>query len=210
MKTKKQQKIGIFGGTFDPIHFGHLNMAMDIMESRGLDEVWFCPARRSPHKPDITPAEAEHRVKMLKIALAHKPGFRVLDIETKREGPSYTIDTLKELINAGQKQNAPQEFALMLGSDSLEGFFKWRKPDEIVKLVPLLIGIRTVNFNIDELQGDAKILEAMRKGITPTRLMEISATQIRERLKKGLYCGHLVPLEVLDYIYTNHLYSIVQ
>ena len=207
-RETKGNKVGLFGGSFDPIHFGHLNLAMELKEKHHLDEVWFCPAHINPHKLDAnTPALALHRLKMVELAVAGIPGFRVIDNEISREGPSYTIDTLHALIADEAKTGNGRTFALLLGADAIPGFFRWHCPLEIVRLVPLFIGSRAGTLNISQLEGDPEILAAIQKGMTETRLFDVSATAVRYRLSKGLYCGHLVPKEVLDYIYTNHLYS---
>lgn len=91
------KRIGFFGGTFDPIHLGHLNLAVEIMEKRQLDEVWFCPARVNPFKQDEQATDAFQRLEMVKIAIRDIPFFRAVDVEMSREGPSYTYDTIVEL-----------------------------------------------------------------------------------------------------------------
>jgi nicotinate-nucleotide adenylyltransferase len=199
-------KIGIYGGTFDPIHFGHLNLAIEIQEAHQLAEVWFCPAQISPHKLNAQPIAATHRLEMLKLAIEGIPNFYVNDIELKRQGPSFTLDTLRALIAQEATSSDPRQFCLMIGDDSIPGFFKWHKPEEIVKLVPILVGRRQSEF--PELKGDSAICAALRLGITPTRIMDIGATRIRSRLTAGLYCGHLIPAKVVDYIYVHHLYSL--
>lgn len=201
-------KVGVYGGTFDPIHFGHLNLAIEIMEAHHLDEVWFCPAQISPHKQKMTPTPVHHRLAMLELALCDIPNFKVLDIETKRQGPSFTIDTLRELIAIENQYSNQKEFYLILGDDSLPEFSRWHLPEEIIKLVPLLIGRRSSQCQSLEFKGNPAICEAIRNGLTPTRLMEISGTEIRQRLQQGKYVGHLLPAKVMDYIYKHHLYSI--
>lgn len=204
MTVKKN--VGIYGGTFDPLHFGHINLALGIMEAQSLDEVWFCPAKINPHKVEHrNPVSTKHRMAMLKLALQDIPHIKILDIEVKRNGPSYMIDTLRELIE--KKEEYPCNFKLILGDDAIPGFFKWREPKEIVRLVPLLVGRRFPDIKPIELEGDPEICGAIQKGFTPTHIFDISSTEIRERIHNKLYIGHLVPSKVVDYIYTNHLYS---
>jgi nicotinate-nucleotide adenylyltransferase len=200
------RSIGLFGGTFDPIHFGHLNLAIELKEKGSLDEVWFCPAWINPHKvrAGVHPAPAKHRLEMLRLAIQEIPGFKILDWELKREGLSYTLDTLKEVHK--QEQDPSVKFFLLLGDDAIPGFFHWHKPDEIIKLATLLIGVRSGDFDVNEIKGDPKICDSIIQGLVPTRKMEISATEIRQRIKEDRYCGHLVPKEILDYIYKNQLY----
>jgi len=201
-------KIGIYGGTFDPIHFGHLNLAMEILEAHGLDQVWFCPARINPHKLEDQPTPIEHRHKMVELAIAKFPQFGLLDIESQREGPSYTVDTLREVLEAEKSSVPLKEFALILGEDAVPGFFRWRQPEAIVKMVPILIGCRSNSIlDLSKFQDKPLICQALEKGLTPTRKMDISGTELRERLRNGLICRHLVPSEVLDYIYAHQLYS---
>lgn len=192
--------IGFYGGTFNPIHFGHLNLAIALMEAHGLEEVWFSPAFISPHRQTEKPIWIEHRLKMVELGIQDIPQFKLIDIESRRQEPSFTVDTLQELISTEKKK----KFCLLLGEDSIEGFFRWKEPEKIVDLVPLFIGSRTGSPH--HLEGNPKICEAIRKGMTSTRRMDISATEIRKRVPLGLYCGHLIPQKVLDYILENHLY----
>lgn len=183
-------KIGIFGGTFDPIHFGHIQLALSLFEQAGLDKIFWIPAKINPLKTE-NPVLPNHRLQMLKLALEDLPSFKILDIEIHREGPSYTIDTLQLL-----KKEYPQTtFRLILGEDTLPQFPKWKSPEEIVKIAPPLVGTRS----LEEIQCP------FQKIMTP--FLEISATDIRARLSKHLYCGHLLPAKVLDYITLHGLYS---
>lgn len=200
-----ERRIGLYGGTFDPIHFGHLNIAIQMKEFHHLDEIWFSLANRNPHKEEASES-AQHRLKMLEIALAEIPNFRIIDNELKRNGPSYTIDTLRELVSSQEKHVIKTTFFLILGEDSALNFSKWREPREIVKLATPLVARRTVLEKSHESQSDPVIEQALKKGITPIPVMEICATDIRKRVQEGLYIGHLVPSKVIDYIYQNHLY----
>lgn len=193
------KRIGLFGGTFDPIHLGHLNLAFEVLEKAPLDEVWFCPAKKSPFKENEGIASPKERGEMVKLAIQDIPQFHFLDSEIQRLGPSYTFDTVKELVNSSN------HFSLILGSDSVPSFHKWHKAADIVRLVPLLIGTRQgTDFSLEE--GN-EIDEAIKKGLLQTSAVDISATEIRNRLKLGLCCQHLLPKEVLDYIKKHHLYS---
>jgi nicotinate-nucleotide adenylyltransferase len=196
--------VGFYGGTFDPVHFGHLNLALEMLEKRHLDEIWFCPAAISPHRLKENPTPGHHRKAMLERALSSLPFFRVLDNELEREGPSYTVDTLRAL----KEQDESIQLFLILGEDAVPGFFSWHQPKEILKIAELLVGTRPGFLNKLPLNGDPEILKAIQKGLTITRVMEISSTEIRARLCQSLYCGHLVPKEVLDYIMTHRLYLI--
>jgi nicotinate-nucleotide adenylyltransferase len=166
-----KKSVGFFGGTFDPIHFGHITLAVQLMEAHKLDEILFCPAFCSPFKTASPPiATAEHRSAMLKLAL-DLPQFKMTTIELDQGGCSYTIDTIRALHIQGIRLILSEEAALHLG--------KWKESEELIRLAPPLIGPREIH---------------------------ISSTEIRARLKKRLYCGHLVPAKVLDYIHKHHLY----
>lgn len=178
--------IGFFGGTFDPLHFGHINLALELKERAGLKEVWFCPAFKSPFKEGITSASAFDRLNMLKLGLKDVPGCKVIDDEIVREGPSYTIDTIRALM-----EKTGESFRLILGDDHLKEFSLWKEAEQLRKLAPLLMGQRGFS-------DDAAIIK--------TPLLDISATKIRERIKEGLYVGHLLPQTTLNYIYNHGLY----
>lgn len=168
-----RKTVGFFGGSFDPIHFGHLSLAVQLMEANNLDEVLFCPAFCSPFKLSSPPlASPERRLAMLKLAL-ELPQFKISTLELDRGGCSYTIDTLRALREEGVK------FRLLLSDETAAHLDQWKEEEELIKLAPPLAGLRK---------------------------MEISSTEIRARLKKKLYCGHLVPAETLDYIREHHLY----
>lgn len=200
------QKIGFFGGSFDPIHFGHLKLATSLASMHGLEEVWFCPARVSPHKQDDPPTSVIHRLNMLELAVRDVPGFFLMDIEAKKEGPSYTIDTIRELVKREEGHIPERKIYLMLSDEALPGFFKWKDPEEIIKLVPLLIGSRFCLRDCPQFKGSQSILKAIEEGWSPTDVIEISSTEIRERLKLREDCTQFVPKKVLDYIYENNLY----
>lgn len=200
-----KKSIGIFGGSFDPIHFGHLNLAVEIMEACALDEVWFCPAAFNPLKGVKSPRTDAERLAMINLAIEGQPRFRVTDVDVARKGPSYAIDTLTILKESEQEKGLVASFSLILGSDSAKSFYQWRDPEGIIKQCHLLIGSRNGNLP-DEFSGSPEVVAALKQGVTPTRIMEISSTDIRYRLGKGLYCGHLVPGKVLDYIHLNSLY----
>ena len=117
---------------------------------------------------------------------------------------SYTIETLL-LLREIPLYNQ-HEFFLILGDDAIPGFFQWREPEEIIKLAPLLIGSRLPEAPDVPLEGLPKVVEAIKRGLVRTRIMEVSGTDIRDRIQNGLYIGHLVPAKVVDYIYLNALY----
>lgn len=209
-----RKKIGLLGGSFDPIHVGHLNLAFELMEKRNLDEVWFIPAQLNPLKERDLPHAMDHRLKMVQMAIQDIPQFYLKDLEKNRPPPSYTIDTLRALIEEERRSSNSCQFYLLLGEDAIETFQNWHLPEEIVKLVPLMIGTRRgfIPFNKSEseyaLRGYSPLIRhAIQKGFTSIRLMDVSSTDIRLRLIQKKYCGHLVPSLVLDYIEENMLYT---
>lgn len=202
------RKIGVYGGSFDPIHLGHMNLAVEIMEARNLDEVWFCPSYINPNKLEGSSASAEHRVNMVKLVIADEPRFCVIENELKRNGPSYTIETLRELLATRSHKEDSDCFFLIIGEDAAKNFYRWHQPEEIIKLAPLLVGQRGPSIDWDKSPGNSLIHQAIKNGITQTRILEISSTEIRQRLSKKLFCGHLLQGKVLDYILSHHLYSI--
>lgn len=201
------KKIALYGGTFDPIHFGHLNVASEMMEKWGLDEIWFCPAYINPHKLKNEPtATPKQRLEMLHLAIDDRPSFKVVDVEIRRSGPSYTYDTLQYILSENGKQKQPDQFFLIIGEDSVPGFFSWHEPEKIVQNVSLLVASRSQELDISQLKGNELICNAIIKGWTPVRRMEISSTEIRTRLRNKLDCEHLIPYKTLCYIYKNQLY----
>jgi len=200
---KNTMKVGIFGGTFDPIHFGHLNLAIRVLEKLDLNEIWFIPTSYSPFKTEEQSSPIEIRMEMVYLAIDNIPHFRLIDIETERPGPSYTIDTLKEL----QRDYPDHDFRLLMGYDAMRSFHEWKDPEEIVKIAPPVIACRNgKDFNMEVAEKDF-VHQKLKQGICPIPIMEISSTDVRDRIQKGLYCGHLLPPKVLDFILDNHLYS---
>jgi nicotinate-nucleotide adenylyltransferase len=198
------KRIGLYGGTFDPVHYGHINLALELKEKCDLSEVWFIPASKSPLRVKDSASPA-HRCHMVSLALESITGFSVRTDEIFRDGLSYTIDTVRTLLF----QNPENHFFLLLGEDVLFEFPLWKEYEELIKLIPLLIGCRRdleIKKKIVSLSLNHTLKEAILKGLVETNLMDISASRVRERLKKKLYCGHLIPPKVLDYIYENQLY----
>lgn len=203
----ERKKIGLLGGTFDPIHYGHLNLAFELMEKRSLDEVWFIPARVSPLKMDNYPQAMENRLAMVQLAIEEIPQFHLKDLEKDRPSPSYTIDTIKIFVEEESASPNPHQFYLLLGDDAIKKFGRWHLPEEIIQLAPLLVGSRTgvCPEAVEELSPS--IQRVIQEGVTKIPLMDISATGVRYRISHGLYCGHLVPAPVLNYIKNEGLYT---
>lgn len=198
----KSTKIGFLGGTFDPIHFGHLNFALEALEKRHLDQIWFCPTPLSPHKKGSPPIDIKHRAKMVSLAVEGEPRFKKIDTEEHSVQAPYTLDTLHTL-----KEEYPnKEFTLLLSEDLLQNFHTWRGAEQIVEEFEIFIGIRPgfKSVEIDKLEWF--MVNKVKKNLHPIRQLEISSSDIRYRLKNNLYCAHLLPLKVLDYISQHGLY----
>ncbi len=189
-------RIGIFGGSFDPVHLAHLVLAEQCREQARLDRVLFVLAPRPPHKLDKTITAYRHRREMLELAIAGYPVFQISDLERDRTGPSYTVDTLREL----HQQQAGNEFFLIIGSDSLRDMPLWREPEEIAKLATLLV----VERPDAAIPGDLSIPFRVQRIQSP--LLEISSTDIRQRVQAGHSIRYLTPRAVECYVEAHGLY----
>ncbi len=199
-----KKKIGYLGGTFDPIHFGHLNLALEALEKAHLDEIWFCPTLLSPHKEETPPIKIAHRLKMVKLATEDIPEFKVIENEAHGELPPFTYETLTNLKN--DPQNQDKIFTLLLSEDLVEGLGRWHKVDRLLEEFPILIGHRIGCKSLKESDLDKNILTRIQNRKIPIRTLEISSSDLRARFKNKLYCAHLLPRKVLDYICQNELY----
>jgi len=188
-------KVGIFGGTFDPIHMGHLITAQSVKELRNLEKIIFIPAFISPHKSDAKTSSPEDRLNMIKLAIEAIPFFDYSDMEVKKGGISYSIDTLREL------KKKYDNLELIIGYDNIFTFHTWKKPDEILKLAKIIV-LKRRSSHPPEFE-DKYYHQAI---FVETRGIEISATDIRERVKNGLPINFLVPPDVMEYIYKQKLY----
>ncbi len=201
------KKIGFFGGTFDPIHVGHINLAISLLEIHKLDEILFCPAYVSPHKAQSPPvAPPEMRIEMVQMAIDPIPQFSLYLREVERGGSSFTIDTIKDLIERSKEEGQNNEYKLILGEDALPTLHRWKDVDELLTLVHPLVGCRGESTTMTAVTLPPFIIKTVEEGGTEIPVMAISSTMIRKRLKKSLYCGHLLSREVLDFIHQNELY----
>ncbi|WP_456430011.1 nicotinate (nicotinamide) nucleotide adenylyltransferase [Rhodocaloribacter sp.] len=190
-------RVGIFGGSFNPPHTAHLIVAEWVREAEAFDRVLWMPAARPPHKPGAALVSAAHRLAMTRLATRDHPAFAVSDLEIRRGGVSYTIDTVRAL----QSAHPADTFALILGGDSLRDFESWRRPDEIIARVPLVVYDRP---GADRSGVPERFLERTRFVKAP--LLEISGTTIRARRRAGRSIRYLVPDSVRAYIETHGLY----
>ena len=197
-------KVGILGGTFDPIHRGHLAIAESARIKMGLDVVYFVPAARTPLKDSGAILAAEHRVKMVRLAIADYTCFKLSTIEIDRPGPSFTVDTIAELRDRLGDEN---ELYFIIGWDSLIQFSKWREPARIIQMCRL-VAVPRLGYSLP----DKKSLEAATPGISKRLTIldepkiDISATEIRRMAKRGESISNLVPEPVEEYIKQHKLY----
>jgi len=195
-------KTGILGGTFDPIHSGHLVVAEEVSARLSLDEVVFIPAGQPWLKAGNYITAAEHRLQMVKLAIAGKPKFKVSTIELERPGPTYTVDTLEQL-----KRQSGDELYFIVGWDNLIELPRWHRARRILELCRL-VAVPRVGCQ----PPDLKQLEKSLPGISQRVVMlaephiDISASVIRDRVAKGLSITHLVPPAVEGYIRRQGLY----
>ncbi len=188
-------KIGLFGGSFDPVHLGHLLVARAAREEAGLDALFFIPAGQSPFKPGTKPAPAAERLRWLRLALAGETKCFVDEQETRREGPSYSIDTAR----AYQERFPGAELFYLIGADQPSQLHLWREANELARLVHFLV-VPLPGQNPPELA--APFRGQVLRGVP----MGISSSEIRARLKAGLPVSHLTPPAVAEALANNGLY----
>jgi nicotinate-nucleotide adenylyltransferase len=191
----KRTRRALLGGSFDPVHFGHLLVAERLRAVEGLDEVVFVPARRSPHKRGAA-AAAVHRLAMLRLALRGNPAFRVSDIELRRRGPSYTIDTVRSF--AARWGERP---TLLLGGDALLDLHTWREA------AALLREARVVVYARPGAPGAADCARALRLRYRADVLSPVASRDVRRLARTGASVRYLVPEPVRRYIETHRLYG---
>lgn len=190
-------RIGIFGGTFDPPHVGHLLMASDARDSLELDMLIFVPAGAQPFKIDSPPqASGQERLEMLRLAVADDPNYAVDDAEINRKGLSFTVDTLEHLA----ARYAGSELFFLLGQDAMAGFPQWRNPERILELATLAVVTRS-GAEGQVARGNPKNVVAVS-----TRQVDVSSSEIRERRRAGKSIKGFVPESVERYIDARGLY----
>jgi nicotinate-nucleotide adenylyltransferase len=188
--------IGLFGGSFDPVHNAHLALARHALEELALDELCWVPTGQPWQKTRAMTA-AVHREAMLRLAIGNDPRSRVERCELQREGPSYTLDTVREL----QAVQGSAQWFLIIGQDQFAGLHTWRGFEELLRLVTLAVAVRPGV----QASADVRVLAAPRRELQMPR-MAISSTEIRARITAGLDIGALVPAAVAQYIHQHHLY----
>lgn len=202
MTNKKQ--IGILGGTFNPIHIGHLILAEWVLDALSLDEVWFIPTGCSYLKDSAEVLPGEERLRMTELAVTEHPFFRSIDLEVKREGYTYSYETLEQL-----KQLYPgNSFFFIVGADCLFSIESWRNPQRIFDACTLVAAVRE-EISLADMGKKKKELEQKFEAeiiLVPFVSMSVSSTEIRRRIRKGLSVRYLVPDKVLNYINEKGFY----
>lgn len=197
-------KIGVMGGTFDPIHIGHLKVAEEVTARLNLSEIIFVPAGQPWLKADSPVSPAEHRVEMVRLALAGKPNFKLSTMEIDRPGPTYTVDTIDEL---KRQLGSEGELFFILGWDNLTQLLQWHDPSRLIKLCRLVAVPR-----VDYPSPDLESLDAVIPGLSQRVILldspriDINASEIRRWVGQGLSIHHLVPEPVERYIRQYKLY----
>jgi nicotinate-nucleotide adenylyltransferase len=199
--------LGVFGGTFDPIHNAHLAVAEEAAEALGLERILFVPAGRPPHKPGRAITPGEDRLAMVELAIAGNPRFDVDRLELDRDGPSYTVDTLEALRAARVAAGSAPDLTLVLSAEAFLGFVEWREPRRILELARVVVAPRDgypdagpdfLAERMPDLAGRATFLDAPR--------LRISASELRDRAAAGRSLRYLVPDAVAAYIGDHALY----
>ena len=197
-------KIGILGGTFDPIHIGHLVVAEEARIKVGLNEVLFVPAGQPLLKPDRNITPADHRVEMVRRAIADNPHFKLCTLEIERPGPSYTVDTLMML-----REQLGSEVSLLfiLGRDTLAELPSWKEPQKLVQLCRMVVAPRLGSKDLQHLETEIPgLLDKVIQLDMP--VIGISSSGIRQRIAQGLPIRYLVPAEVEKYITEQKIYLV--
>lgn len=199
------KKVGILGGTFNPIHYGHLHLAQKALETAQLDQILFIPSGVSYMKKQSEILPAQIRMEMVRLAISEHSGFAVSAIEIEKTGNSYSHETIREL----QEQDPETEFYFLTGADTLFSIENWKDPVSIFKSVTILAAYRT-GVSLEELKKKVFYLEEMygaRIRLAAVDHVDISSSEIREAIRTGRPIHGLVPEPVEQYIRKNHLYQ---
>lgn len=207
MASTTAKRIGVFGGTFDPVHLGHLILAEQCREQGRLDEVWFVPAGNPPHKQGQEVAPFDRRVEMIALATAGNPAFRIEPIEKEHDRPSFTADTLEAL----HRRHPDTELFLLIGSDSLADLPNWHDPVRVLQHATLLVMLRTTTplITTEYLQASLKMPADMPlrlQSIAGPPLIDISSRDLRQRIADGRSIRYLTTRAVECYIQEKGLY----
>lgn len=202
-----KQKIGVFGGAFNPVHNGHINLALHYLNEFELDKILFIPTASPPHKSDDDFAPKEDRINMLSLAISSFDKFEISDIEFKLKGKSYTYLTLSEL----KKIYKNAEFYLIIGADQMLHFDKWYKYKEILSIVTLCTSARENEKEKAEILSFASRLDGLDMNkfkLLTSPVLKVSSSEIRQKIKDGEDFSSLVPKKVYDYIIKRRIYNV--
>lgn len=205
MTKQRIKKTGIMGGTFNPIHMGHLLLAENALDSAGLDEILFIPSGCSYMKKSSEVADKQMRYEMTQLAIEDNPSFSISSMEVEREGNTYTYETLLQL----KKSEPETEFYFIVGADSLFSMETWRNPEIIFQNCTILAAVRD-NKKREDLQEQIAYLSEKfhaRIQLLPMQEISISSTDIRSRLNTHKSVRYMVPDRVISYIEEHHLYT---
>jgi len=199
-------RIGIFGGSFDPIHHGHLILAENCREQANLDQVWFMPCAMSPHKKNGANSTERQRIEMIELALSGHTAFVLSRLEIERGDVSFTVDTLNEI----HESNPDDELFFLMGDDSLESFASWKEPGKICELAtPLVVnrpGSGAVDLSVLQQYVDADRFKLFQQMTIQCPRIEISSSEIRQKVGEGKSIRFLTPRSVEKYIETQKLF----
>ncbi|MDU6031102.1 MAG: nicotinate-nucleotide adenylyltransferase [Peptoniphilus harei] len=199
------KKYGIFGGSFNPIHYGHLMICEYIKEEMGLDKVIFIPTGNPPHKE--LELSAEDRYEMVRLAISPNPDFEISDIETTRVKKSYTVDTIREL----KKIYKEEKLYFLIGLDSLFQLKTWMKIGDLSQEIEFVVALRPGYLDREEVNKEIDFLRenfGTKINLIKTPLYEISSTDLRDRIRVGKSLRYLIPKKVLDYIEESGFYKV--
>lgn len=204
-KNELTERIGLIGGAFNPIHIGHLLLAQKALETYELSRIIFIPCAKPPHKDDSSLAAAEHRLAMVEAAIADDIRFEVSDIEIRRGGISYTIDTVREL----KRLNETAKYFFIIGEDSLGELHTWKDIATLLELCEFVVFARP-SYHASPPQPSYELgaLQRLYANIKHGRLVEVSSSEIRYRIAEGMSIRYLVPRLVEMYIYEHNLYRV--
>ena len=197
-------RVGVLGGTFDPPHNGHLLIAQQALTQLKLDQVLFAPTRQPPHKDVHAITPVEHRVEMVRLAIAGYPGFALSRVDVDRQGPTFTLDTMRLL--RGQLGKSAELYFIM-GMDSLANILTWRDPAKLIQICNLAVFARP-GFQAD-LRDLEKAIPNLAASIVflPTTAVKIAASDLQRRISAGLPITELIPTPVVKYIHEHKLYQ---
>lgn len=203
-QNKNRVRVGVLGGTFDPPHIGHLVIAQEALVYVRLSQVIFAPTSHPPHKSAENHTPIQDRLEMVRLAIAKHPRFSLSRVDVDREGPTFTVDTMRIL---RRQWDDNTDWFFIMGMDSLAGLLSWHEPEQLIRLCTLAVFKRPgFEANLDEL---ARQLPGLRERIVfiPAPSLDVAASELQRRIRNGEPITHLVPEAVVAYICENELYK---